>query len=98
MLLRHSPGLPVAPHPPGELVEKVGPGWALRRRSVHQQQPEHACEHLPPAAWPLAHPGGAEAGSWVRIKGGLYKGDLAKVMDTDPSTQVGASSTAHRSL
>ncbi|KAL4420140.1 hypothetical protein ABPG77_010356 [Micractinium sp. CCAP 211/92] len=28
-----------------------------------------------------------EAGSWVRIKGGLYKGDLAKVMDTDPSTQ-----------
>ncbi len=29
----------------------------------------------------------------MRIKGGLYKGDLAKVMDTDPSTQVGPSGT-----
>jgi hypothetical protein len=31
----------------------------------------------------------AEPGSWVRIKNGLYKGDLAKVVDTDMSTQVG---------
>ncbi|EFN50704.1 hypothetical protein CHLNCDRAFT_142577 [Chlorella variabilis] len=30
-----------------------------------------------------------KAGSWVRIKNGLYKGDLAKVVDTDPGTQRG---------
>lgn len=30
----------------------------------------------------------AEVGSWVRIKGGLYKGDLAKVADVEPSTQA----------
>ncbi len=25
-------------------------------------------------------------GSWVRLKGGLYKGDLAKVVDVEPGT------------
>ncbi len=27
---------------------------------------------------------GADAGAWVRVKSGLYKGDLAKVVDVNP--------------
>ncbi len=49
------------------------------------RQPVRPCFRLPcrPAApgWPLLPPA---RDTWVRLRGGLYKDDLARVVDVDP--------------
>lgn len=50
--------------------------------------PSTVTDPLPAASLSLLS---AEAGSWVRMKGGIYKHDLAKVIEADPSNQVSQS-------
>lgn len=68
----------------GALGQQQAAAWLGRRRAGRAGLPL-PCRSL--AHLPTHHPR-AEPGSWVRIKNGLYKGDLAKVVDTDPGTQV----------
>lgn len=63
------------------------PAWRDRHA------PRHNLYNMPPldaslAALPPSSPRPAEAGSWVRLKAGIYKHDLAKVIEADPSNQV----------